>query len=101
MKNLTKEEWKKALIEHENYVLLDVRSPQECQAGMQENASQLNCLDQEVFMSGIETLDKSKDYFVYCRSGARSSNACAVLAKKGFTSFNLLGGMLEWDGDIV
>jgi len=101
MKNLNQEEWKKALTTNTNYVLLDVRSPQECQAGMQENASQLNFLDQEVFMSGLEALDKSKDYFVYCRSGARSSNACAVLAQKGFTSFNLLGGMLEWDGKVV
>lgn len=101
MKNLNKEEWKKALIENENYVLLDVRSPQECQAGMQENANQLNFLDQRVFMNGIEGLDENKDYFVYCRSGARSSNACAVLDSKGFTTFNLLGGMLDWDGEIV
>tara|TARA_B110000977_G_scaffold197127_1_gene278935 strand:+ start:264 stop:569 length:306 start_codon:yes stop_codon:yes gene_type:complete len=101
MKNLHKEEWEKALIDNENYVLLDVRSPQECQAGMQENASQLNFLDQEVFMTGIENLDKSKDYFVYCRSGARSSNACSVLSQKGFSTYNLVGGMLEWDGKIV
>jgi len=101
MKNLIKEEWKKSLSTNTNYVLLDVRSPQECQAGMQENASQLNFLDQAEFMNGIESLDKTKDYFVYCRSGARSSNACAVLTQKGFTTFNLLGGMLEWDGKVV
>jgi rhodanese-related sulfurtransferase len=101
MKNLNQEEWKKALTTNTNYVLLDVRSPQECQAGMQENAIQLNFLDQEVFMSGIEALDKSKDYFVYCRSGARSSNACEVLNQKGFTTNNLLGGMLQWDGVVV
>ena len=101
MKNLTKEEWEKALTTSTNYVLLDVRSPQECRSGMQENASQLNFLDQAEFMAGIESLDKNKDYYVYCRSGARSSNACAVLNQKGFTSFNLLGGMLEWDGKVV
>jgi len=101
MKNLIKEEWKKSLSTNTNYVLLDVRSPQECQAGMQENASQLNFLDQDVFMNGIENLDNTKDYFVYCRSGARSSNACAILTQKGFTTFNLLGGMLEWDGKVV
>jgi rhodanese-related sulfurtransferase len=101
MKNLNKEEWGKALTTNPNYVLLDVRSPQECQVGMQENASQLNFLDQAVFMAGIESLDKSKDYFVYCRSGARSSNACAVLNQKGFNTYNLLGGMLDWDGKVV
>jgi len=101
MKNLNKEEWKKALTTNTNYVLLDVRSPQECEAGMQENASQLNFLDHAVFMDGIESLDNTKEYFVYCRSGARSSNACTVLNQKGFTTFNLLGGMLEWDGKVV
>jgi rhodanese-related sulfurtransferase len=101
MKNLNKEEWKKALTTNPNYVLLDVRSPQECQVGMQENASQLNFLDQAVFMAGIEGLDKSKEYFVYCRSGARSSNACALLNQQGFTTYNLLGGMLDWDGKVV
>ncbi|MDB2442471.1 rhodanese-like domain-containing protein [Flavobacteriales bacterium] len=101
MKNLSKESWKKALIENENSVLLDVRTPQECQAGMQENAIQLNFLDPVEFMAGIESLDKNNDYYVYCRSGARSSKACSLLNQKGFTTFNLLGGMLDWDGKVV
>lgn len=101
MKNLNKEEWKIALTTNKNSVLMDVRTPKECQGGMQENAIQLNFLDKNLFIAGVERLDKTKDYFVYCRSGARSSNACAVLTQKGFTTFNLLGGMLEWDGKVV
>ena len=101
MKNLNKEEWKKALKENKNYVLLDVRSPLECQEGIQDGASQLNFLDQDVFIPGIESLDKTKDYYLYCRSGARSSNACSILDEKGFTTYNLLGGMLNWDGIVV
>ena len=49
-----------------------------------------------------ETLDKSKNYYVYCRSGARSANACAIMNELGFeNAYNLLGGIIEWDGDIV
>jgi rhodanese-related sulfurtransferase len=50
-------------------------------------------------MEGLEQLDKSKAYFVYCRSGARSARACAVMQQYGFLiAFNLLGGILAWVG---
>jgi rhodanese-related sulfurtransferase len=44
-------------------------------------------------------LDKSKTYAVYCRSGNRSGQATALMAKDGFTSiFNLEGGLINWQG---
>ena len=47
----------------------------------------------------MEQLDKSKAYFVYCRSGARSARACAVMEQSGFpVTFNLLGGIIAWEG---
>ena len=50
-------------------------------------------------MAGLEGLDPSKAYFVYCRSGARSARACQIMGQMGFaTTFNLLGGILEWEG---
>ena len=50
-------------------------------------------------MAGLEGLDPSKVYFVYCRSGARSARACQIMGQMGFaTTFNLLGGILEWEG---
>jgi rhodanese-related sulfurtransferase len=33
---------------------------------------------------------------VYCRSGRRSRNAAALLAKNGFRTYNLEGGILAW-----
>lgn len=102
MKNLSKEEWKKAIAEDTNAVILDVRTPAECEEGIQPNAIQLNFLDGGAFMSGIEKLDPSKNYYVYCRSGGRSSAACGAMDGKGFsTTYNLLGGMMSWDGEIV
>ena len=39
-------------------------------------------------------LDKDKDYLLVCKSGYRSSIACSLMKKAGFTNvFNLKGGM--------
>jgi rhodanese-related sulfurtransferase len=52
-------------------------------------------------MDGMETLDKSQTYFVYCRSGARSAQACQIFKQQGIADcYNLLGGILEWEGEI-
>lgn len=101
MENITKESWKKLIKETPNAQLLDVRSPGECMEGIQPNALQLNFLNGGEFMDGIEKLDKSKTYFVYCRSGARSEQAAMILDSKGFKAYNLLGGMMNWDGEVV
>ncbi len=37
--------------------------------------------------------DKTKDIVVYCRSGARSAKAIAVLQKFGFTKLHNIGGL--------
>jgi rhodanese-related sulfurtransferase len=45
-------------------------------------------------------LDPSKNYYVYCRSGARSAQACQLMNQMGISSaYNLLGGYMEWEGD--
>jgi rhodanese-related sulfurtransferase len=51
-------------------------------------------------LDGLEALDKSKNYYVYCRSGNRSGQACAIMQSVGFeTAHNLVGGFMEWTGD--
>ena len=100
--DLTKEEWKERLAAADNAVVLDVRTPQEWADGVQPKARMLNVMDRTKFVEVTATLDKNKTYFVYCRSGARSANACQYLQAMGFEKVhNLLGGMLEWDGEVV
>lgn len=102
MKNISKEEWKELVENTENKVILDVRTPQECAEGIQPNAVQLDFLSPSEFLSGAQELDKSKTYFVYCRSGNRSGQACQALANYGISdTYNLVGGMMSWDGEIV
>ena len=101
MKNLTKEDWKKLIKETQNAVVIDVRTPEECAEGTQPNAQQINFLSLTDFLLAVEKLDKNNSYFLYCRSGNRTAQACMYMHDKGFKTFNLMGGMMQWDGEIV
>jgi rhodanese-related sulfurtransferase len=51
-------------------------------------------------MEAAKQMDTSKNYYVYCRSGARSAQACAILNTLGFKkTYNLMGGFMEWRGE--
>jgi len=101
MKNLSQTEWSSSIIK-ENTIILDVRTPNEWAEGIIENALMINILEPQSFMEEIEKLDKSKNYYVYCRSGARSGQACQVMSSIGFgETNNLSGGILEWTGKTV
>lgn len=38
---------------------------------------------------------------IVCRSGVRSNKACLYLDELGYDVVNLVGGMLQWEGEIV
>ena len=84
------------LINHKNALVLDVREQNEYDAGHVLNSRliPLGKLKQR-----IGELDKHKDQpiVVLCRSGNRSSHACAVLGKQGYSQvYNLAGGIQAW-----
>lgn len=100
--NLTQEDWVSQFEADEDAVLLDVRTEAEYNEGSIPNAINLDIYEGQAFIENLEALDKSKNYYVYCRSGARSAKACEVMNNMGFeNAFNLLGGFLEWDGEVV
>lgn len=100
--NLTQEDWIAQLEADDNAVILDVRTEDECDEGIIPNAINIDIHKGQGFISEIENLDKSKNYYVYCRSGARSAKACEIMNELGFdNAYNLLGGMLDWDGEVV
>lgn len=67
----------------ENNVLLDVRTPEEFQAGNIPNSVNIDFNSGE-FDSLIQDLDPEKTYYVYCQAGGRSTKACAKLQDAGF-----------------
>mgnify|MGYP001098711213 CR=1 FL=1 len=101
MKNLSQEEWSTQSSSSKNSVIIDVRTPQEWSEGIIPGAVKLNIMDTDHFIEELKKLDNQKEYFVYCRSGARSGKACEMMDDLGFKSAsNLVGGILEWSGEI-
>jgi rhodanese-related sulfurtransferase len=94
--NLTQEDWVSQFEADENAVLLDVRTEDEYNDGIIENAINIDIHKGQDFIAELESLDKNKNYYVYCRSGARSAKACEIE-----NAFNLLGGILDWNGEVV
>lgn len=100
MKELTQEEWQEKLKNDKDAVILDVRTEEEVEEGYIPKAKNIDIYKGQGFINEVEKLDKSKNYYIYCRSGKRSSQACTLLDQMGFNeTYNLLGGFSEWEGD--
>jgi rhodanese-related sulfurtransferase len=101
MADLTQQEWITKLEADNNAVILDVRTPEEVAEGIIPNAKHIDIFKGQGFIDEIQQLDKTKSYFVYCKVGGRSGQACAVMNQLGFNkTYNLLGGFSEWQGDV-
>jgi rhodanese-related sulfurtransferase len=98
--NLCGSAFKTKISENKNAVILDVRTPGEFQGGKIPKAINMD-ITSPGFSNKISTLDKSKTYFVYCRSGNRSGKACTILSAKGFQVVNLDGGITHWAGELL
>ncbi|GAB4413389.1 MAG: hypothetical protein OHK0039_20330 [Bacteroidia bacterium] len=82
-------------------VVLDVRRPDEFRDGHLRKARNLNVMSPD-FAEQLQKLDKEKSYYVYCRSGARSSSACSMMIQQGFSKvYNLSGGIMSWRGKLA
>jgi rhodanese-related sulfurtransferase len=75
--------------------LLDVRTAGEFAGGSIKGAKNLDVTSSQ-FQQALKTLDKNKEYFVFCRSGNRSGSACDMMSKEGFKAYNLAGGIGAW-----
>ncbi len=101
MKELAPYAWAELQEQTSASVILDVRTAEEFESGHIEGALNIDIRGGEDFFASIEALDKSKSYFVYCRSGARSGQACQLMSQLGFSAvYNLDGGVLAWQGDL-
>lgn len=101
MADLTQEEWIVQLEGDDNAFVLDVRTEDEVEEGTIPNATNIDIYLGQGFLDELEKLDKSKNYYVYCRSGNRSGQACAIMNSVGFeNTYNLEGGFMNWEGEI-
>jgi phage shock protein E len=74
-------------------VILDVRTQREYEYGHLEGAIVVDIYQRD-FRDKISKLDKSKTYYVYCKTGIRSRNAVAYMRQVGFEKVcDLKGGV--------
>jgi rhodanese-related sulfurtransferase len=102
MADLSQKDWTKKLEEDNNSIVIDVRTQDEVDAGMIPNSIHIDIYKGQGFIDEINQLDKAKSYYVYCRSGARSGQACTLMNQLGFeNAYNLVGGINDWKGEIA
>lgn len=75
-------------------LLLDVRTPEEFAAGHVEGA--VNIPVQNLAERMAEVGPQDRPVVVYCRSGARSARATAMLKEAGYQQLLDLGPMSAW-----
>ena len=100
--NLSQENWMSQLQKDNNSVILDVRTDDECADGIISASINIDIYECQGFIQKMEQFDKTKNYYVYCKSGGRSGQACAVMNQLGFeNTYNLEGGFSQWQGEIA
>ena len=88
----------KMMKDEKNYIILDVRRPDEYAEGHIPGA--INIPNEEIGTAEIPELpDKSQLILVYCRSGRRSKEASEKLAALGYTNVVEFGGILDYKGE--
>jgi Rhodanese-related sulfurtransferase len=79
-----------------DFVILDVRTPEEYDKGHIENAYLLDAKS-DSFEDELEKMDKNKKYYVYCRTGRRSRKAVELMKERGYDeAHNVIGGIDKW-----
>ena len=97
---MTYQELQNKLNVKENFVLLDVRTQEEFDAGHIPTAILLPY--DEINLKAATVLpDKEKEIVVYCRSGRRSAIAKKALVELGYKDVKDFGGISRWQGELV
>ena len=78
------------------YILLDVRTPDEFSSGFIKKAKNLDFYS-ETFQNDLLSIDKSLAVVLYCRTNNRSTKTANILKQNGFKEISVLeGGITEW-----
>ena len=94
--NILPSELKKRMDDGEEFLILDVRSPQEFDTYHLKGAKLVHVEELRQRLDELEPF-KEKEIVVCCRTGIRSYRACRILMNNGFTNIkNLTGGLSVW-----
>ena len=78
----------------EDIGLYDVRTPAEIASGIIPGTE---AMPLTVLPMRMQEISKDKKVILYCRTGARSAQACMYMGQQGFDNlYNLRGGIISW-----
>ena len=98
-RQISMDEAVKMMRDEKDYIILDVRRPDEFAEGHIPGA--INVPNEEIGTTDIAELpNKSQLILVYCRSGRRSKEASEKLVKLGYTNIVEFGGIQDYEGEI-
>jgi phage shock protein E len=93
-RNIGPQELQDMMRSNKDFLLLDVRTPQ-------ENAAQAigdsYLIPIQELGHRLHELPRNREIVVYCRVGNRSAYACSLLARQGYRVKNLEGGIMLWN----
>ncbi len=99
--NLDSKSFEKQMQNDKEAVLIDTRTLGEYEDARIPNSKLIDIMS-PTFRDDIDQLDRSKSYYLYCRSGNRSYQAGMIMSKMGFEKvYNLEPGIIGWSGDII
>jgi rhodanese-related sulfurtransferase len=94
--NLDSDAFEEKLRNDKNAVLIDVRTKEEYSEGHLPGSKLINIMSSK-FISEVDKLDRTKNYYLYCRSGSRSYHAAVQMLHMGFNEvYNLENGLMDW-----
>lgn len=97
--SISMEEAKEKFKTKGDYMILDVRRPDEYAQGHIPGA--INLANESITdTEPAELMDKDQTIYVYCRSGNRSRQAAAKLAAMGYSNIIECGGIMDWTGEL-
>ena len=97
---ISQDEAMQMMQEQTDYLIVDVRRPDEFAEG--HIAGAINVPSDDITDDMPELLpDKEQTLLVYCRSSNRSKEASRKLADIGYTKVYEFGGINTWEGEIV
>ncbi len=83
-----------SLLSSDEIIVIDVRSFEEVETGIIQDAIHIEWTQIEKEISKID-ISKDQSIYLYCRSGNRSGKAAVTLEKIGFTNVINAGGIKE------
>ncbi|MGL6281987.1 MAG: ThiF family adenylyltransferase, partial [Microcoleaceae cyanobacterium] len=103
MQEMTVQELKQILDDHAGeYLLVDVRNPNEYEIGKIPNSVliPLPDIEQGKGIDQVKSLLNGHKLIVHCKSGMRSAKALGILQEAGIEGINVKGGILAWSQEI-